>query len=72
MLPSILPRALSSQVLWLPEPRHSHRFQVLSASTDGRVLLWRGSGAGQLRLSKGFALAVQQLPRSTKLKKVRA
>ncbi|KAL1764844.1 WD repeat-containing protein 34, partial [Sigmodon hispidus] len=57
------------QVLWLPEPRHSHRFQVLSAATDGRVLLWRGSGAGQLRLSKGFALAVQQLPRSTKLKK---
>lgn len=35
------------------------------------MLLWRGSGAGQLRLSKGFALAVQQLPRSTKLKKVR-
>ncbi|XP_006983447.2 cytoplasmic dynein 2 intermediate chain 2 [Peromyscus maniculatus bairdii] len=57
------------QVLWLPEPRHSHRFQVLSAATDGRVLLWRASGAGQLRLSKGFALAVQQLPRSTKLKK---
>lgn len=55
----------------MPEPRHSHRFQVLSAATDGRVLLWRGSGAGQLRLSKGFALAVQQLPRSTKLKKVR-
>lgn len=57
------------QVLWLSEPRHSHRFQVLSVATDGRVLLWRGSGAGQLRLSKGFALAVQQLPRSTKLKK---
>ncbi|XP_036039217.1 WD repeat-containing protein 34 isoform X2 [Onychomys torridus] len=44
-------------------------YQVLSAATDGKVLLWRGSGAGQLRLSKGFALAVQQLPRSTKLKK---
>lgn len=57
-------------MLWLPEPRHNHRFQVLSAATDGRVLLWRGSGTGQLRLSKGFALAVQQLPRSTKLKKV--
>uniref|UniRef100_A0A8C6RNE8 Cytoplasmic dynein 2 intermediate chain 2 n=3 Tax=Nannospalax galili TaxID=1026970 RepID=A0A8C6RNE8_NANGA len=57
------------QVLWLPEPRHSHHFQVLSVATDGKVLLWQGVGAGQLQLSKGFALVVQQLPRSTKVKK---
>ncbi|EPY83299.1 WD repeat domain 34 [Camelus ferus] len=43
------------QVVWLPEPQHSHRFQ--------------GAGAGRLQLSAGFALAVQQLPRNTKLKK---
>jgi hypothetical protein len=67
---SILPHLLC-QVVWLPEARHSHRFQVLSVSTDGKVLLWQGIGAGQLRLTKGFALVVQQLPRSTKLKKVR-
>ncbi|XP_065387015.1 cytoplasmic dynein 2 intermediate chain 2 isoform X2 [Macaca fascicularis] len=59
----------SSQVVWLPEPGHSHRFQVLSVATDGKVLLWRGVGAGQLRLTEGFALVMQQLPRSTKLKK---
>ncbi|XP_055257127.1 cytoplasmic dynein 2 intermediate chain 2 isoform X1 [Moschus berezovskii] len=57
------------QVVWLPEPRHSHRFQVLSVATDGKVLLWQGVGAGRLQLSAGFALAVQQLPRNTKLKK---
>uniref|UniRef100_A0A8C9GN42 Cytoplasmic dynein 2 intermediate chain 2 n=2 Tax=Piliocolobus tephrosceles TaxID=591936 RepID=A0A8C9GN42_9PRIM len=58
-----------SQVAWLPEPEHSHRFQVLSIATDGKVLLWRGVGAGQLQLTEGFALVMQQLPRSTKLKK---
>ncbi|XP_023388769.1 WD repeat-containing protein 34 isoform X4 [Pteropus vampyrus] len=58
-----------SQVVWLPEPRHSHRFRVLSVATDGKVLLWQGAGAGQLRLTEGFALVVQQLPRNTKLKK---
>ncbi|XP_025768508.1 WD repeat-containing protein 34 [Puma concolor] len=57
------------QVVWLPEPRHSHRFQVLSVATDGKVLLWQGGGAGQLQLTEGFALVVQQLPRNTKLKK---
>lgn len=57
------------QVVWLPEPRHSHRFQVLSVAADGKVLLWQGVGAGRLQLSAGFALAVQQLPRNTKLKK---
>ncbi|XP_004613530.2 cytoplasmic dynein 2 intermediate chain 2 [Sorex araneus] len=57
------------QVLWLPEPRHSHRFQVLSVATDGKVLLWQGAAPGQLQLVAGFALVVQQLPRNTKLKK---
>ncbi|XP_012876725.1 PREDICTED: WD repeat-containing protein 34 [Dipodomys ordii] len=57
------------QVLWLPEPQHSHRFQVLSVATDGKVLLWQGVGAGQLQLTEGFAVVVQQLPRSSKLKK---
>ncbi|KAK2120398.1 Cytoplasmic dynein 2 intermediate chain 2 [Saguinus oedipus] len=58
-----------SQVVWLPEPGHSHRFQVLSVATDGKVLLWQGTGTGQLQLTEGFALVTQQLPRSTKLKK---
>ncbi|XP_045702501.1 cytoplasmic dynein 2 intermediate chain 2 isoform X2 [Phyllostomus hastatus] len=57
------------QVLWLPEPRHSHRWQVLSVATDGKVLLWQAAGPGQLQLTGGFALVVQQLPRNTKLKK---
>ncbi|KAF0878868.1 WDR34 protein, partial [Crocuta crocuta] len=57
------------QVVWLPEPRHRHRFQVLSVATDGKALLWQGVGAGQLQLTEGFALVVQQLPRNTKLKK---
>uniref|UniRef100_A0A8C9UMG6 Dynein 2 intermediate chain 2 n=1 Tax=Spermophilus dauricus TaxID=99837 RepID=A0A8C9UMG6_SPEDA len=57
------------QVLWLQEPRHSHRFGLLSAAGDGKVLLWQGAGTGQLQLTEGFALVAQQLPRSTKLKK---
>ncbi|XP_077002683.1 cytoplasmic dynein 2 intermediate chain 2 isoform X2 [Tamandua tetradactyla] len=57
------------QVAWLPDPQHSHRFQLLSVATDGKVLLWQGVGVGQLQLTEGFALVVQQLPRNTKLKK---
>ncbi|XP_008150777.2 cytoplasmic dynein 2 intermediate chain 2 [Eptesicus fuscus] len=57
------------QVVWLPEPRYSHRFRVLSVATDGKVLLWQAAGPGQLQLTEGFALVVQQLPRNTKLKK---
>lgn len=57
-------------MVWLPEPRYSHRFRVLSVATDGKVLLWQGAGPGQLQLTEGFALVVQQLPRNTKLKKV--
>lgn len=45
---------------------------MLSVATDGKVLLWQGVGAAQLQLTQGFALAVQQLPRNTKLRKVRA
>ncbi|XP_062937820.1 cytoplasmic dynein 2 intermediate chain 2 isoform X3 [Cynocephalus volans] len=44
-------------------------YQVLSVATDGKVLLWQGVGTGQLQLIEGFALVVQQLPRSAKLKK---
>lgn len=40
-------------------------------ATDGKVLLWQGAAPGRLQLSEGFALVVQQLPRNTKLKKVR-
>ncbi|XP_006835047.1 PREDICTED: WD repeat-containing protein 34 [Chrysochloris asiatica] len=57
------------QVVWLPGPRFSHLFQLLSVATDGKVLLWQGLGTGLLQLTEGFALAVQQLPRNTKLKK---
>ena len=57
-------------MVWLPDPGHSHRCQVLSVATDGKVLLWQAAGPGQLQLTGGFALVVQQLPRNTKLKKV--
>lgn len=57
-------------MVWLPEPHPSHRFQVLSVAPDGKVLLWQAAGAGRLQLAKGFALVMQQLPRSPKLKKV--
>ncbi|KAM9206344.1 LOW QUALITY PROTEIN: cytoplasmic dynein 2 intermediate chain 2 [Dugong dugon] len=57
------------QVVWLPVSGHSHRFQLLSVATDGRVLLWQGVGTGLLQLTEGFALVAQQLPRNTKLKK---
>lgn len=40
-------------------------------ATDGKVLLWQAAGPGQLQLTGGFAVVVQQLPRNTKLKKVR-
>uniref|UniRef100_A0A286Y180 Dynein 2 intermediate chain 2 n=1 Tax=Cavia porcellus TaxID=10141 RepID=A0A286Y180_CAVPO len=57
------------QVVWLPEAGHGHGFRLLSAAPDGKVLLWQGGGAGGLRLHEGFALVMQQLPRSARLKK---
>ncbi|XP_001507371.3 cytoplasmic dynein 2 intermediate chain 2 [Ornithorhynchus anatinus] len=57
------------QVAWLPDPKHSHRFQLLSVSTDGKVLVWRAGADGQLQLAAGYALVAQQVPRSTGLKK---
>ncbi|XP_021117581.1 WD repeat-containing protein 34 isoform X2 [Heterocephalus glaber] len=57
------------QVVWLPEAGHSHRFRLLSVAPDGKVLLWQGGGTGPLQLREGFALAMQQLPRSARLRK---
>ncbi|KAM6182076.1 cytoplasmic dynein 2 intermediate chain 2 [Erethizon dorsatum] len=57
------------QVAWLPEAGHSHCFRLLSVAPDGKVLLWQAGGMGSLQLREGFALVMQQLPRSARLKK---
>ncbi|XP_063000730.1 cytoplasmic dynein 2 intermediate chain 2 [Elgaria multicarinata webbii] len=57
------------QVGWLRDSRHGHSFRVLSVSTDGKILVWREERDGLLGVAEGFALALQQIPRSTKLKK---
>ncbi|XP_013364860.1 PREDICTED: WD repeat-containing protein 34 isoform X2 [Chinchilla lanigera] len=57
------------QVAWLPEAGRGPCSRLLSAAPDGKVLLWQGGGAGGLQLREGFALVLQQLPRSARLKK---
>ncbi|XP_006119096.2 cytoplasmic dynein 2 intermediate chain 2 isoform X1 [Pelodiscus sinensis] len=57
------------QVDWLQDSKHSHHFQILSVSTDGKILVWQTEKDGQLTLAEGFALVAQQIPWSMKLKK---
>uniref|UniRef100_A0A7M4E1V5 Dynein 2 intermediate chain 2 n=1 Tax=Crocodylus porosus TaxID=8502 RepID=A0A7M4E1V5_CROPO len=57
------------QVEWMQDLKHSYHFQVLSISTDGKVLVWQTERDGRLTLAEGFALVAQQVPRSAKLKK---
>ncbi|XP_077162587.1 cytoplasmic dynein 2 intermediate chain 2 isoform X1 [Paroedura picta] len=57
------------QVGWLQHTRHGHPFHVLSVSTDGKILVWQEERDGLLKITDGFALVSQQIPRSTKLKK---
>lgn len=42
----------------------------MSASTDGKILVWREERDGRLAVAEGFALVAQQIPRSAQLKKV--
>ncbi|NXD75065.1 WDR34 protein, partial [Halcyon senegalensis] len=57
------------QVKWLPDAKHRNHAQLLSVSTDGKILVWREERGGLLALAEGFALVAQQIPRSAQLKK---
>ncbi|NWZ15261.1 WDR34 protein, partial [Agelaius phoeniceus] len=58
------------QVHWLPDTRHRNHARLLSVGTDGKILVWREERDGRLALAEGFAIVAQQIPRSTRLKKV--
>ncbi|MEE6525632.1 hypothetical protein FKM82_025762 [Ascaphus truei] len=58
------------QVGWLQDQSQGHRLQVLSISTDGKILTWQMEKAGRLVLLDGFALVAQQIPNNTKINKV--
>ncbi|RLW00379.1 hypothetical protein DV515_00008848 [Chloebia gouldiae] len=58
------------QVNWLPDTKHRNHARLLSAATDGKILVWREERDGRLALAEGFAIVAQQIPRSTRLKKV--
>ncbi|NXF10520.1 WDR34 protein, partial [Smithornis capensis] len=58
------------QVHWLPDTKHRHHSQLLSVSTDGKILVWRQKRDGWLVLADGFAVVAQQIPHSTWLKKL--
>lgn len=69
-----VPVVLSSwhleQVHWLPDTRHRNHARLLSVGTDGKILVWREERDGRLALAEGFAIVAQQIPRTTRLKKV--
>ncbi|XP_069775096.1 cytoplasmic dynein 2 intermediate chain 2 isoform X1 [Narcine bancroftii] len=56
------------QVQWNQGLSHGNRIHILSASTDGKILIWGMDGKGQLLLQDGFAFIIQQMPRNIKLK----
>uniref|UniRef100_H0Z0T7 Dynein 2 intermediate chain 2 n=1 Tax=Taeniopygia guttata TaxID=59729 RepID=H0Z0T7_TAEGU len=58
------------QVNWLPDTKHRNHARLLSVATDGKILVWREERDGRLALAEGFAIVAQQIPRSTRLKKV--
>ncbi|NXQ31374.1 WDR34 protein, partial [Alaudala cheleensis] len=58
------------QVNWLPDTKHRNHARLLSVATDGKILVWREGQDGRLVLAEGFAIVAQQIPRSTRLKKV--
>ncbi|NWR33892.1 WDR34 protein, partial [Tachuris rubrigastra] len=58
------------QVHWLPDTKHRQHSQLLSVSSDGKILVWREERDGRLVLADGFALVAQQIPRSARLKKL--
>ncbi|NXU36773.1 WDR34 protein, partial [Drymodes brunneopygia] len=58
------------QVNWLPDTKHRNHARLLSVATDGKILVWREERDGRLALAEGFAIVAQQIPRSTRLKKM--
>ncbi|XP_067657165.1 cytoplasmic dynein 2 intermediate chain 2-like [Haliotis asinina] len=63
-----------TKVKWIPDPASkSRRHQIISASGDGKILIWAMSSKKQkLKLVDGFVLMAQSLPRSMKTRSVRA
>ncbi|XP_077140493.1 cytoplasmic dynein 2 intermediate chain 2 isoform X2 [Ranitomeya variabilis] len=57
------------QVRWLPEVPQPQRLQVLSVSSDGKILVWQMEKDGQLVLHNGFALVAQQMPSNSRISK---
>eukprot|EP00062_Callorhinchus_milii_P014871 gi/632964513/ref/XP_007898433.1/ PREDICTED: WD repeat-containing protein 34 [Callorhinchus milii] len=59
------------QVRWIPSSGRNNRVRVLSASTDGKILIWQMDARGRLTVQDGYALIVQEMPRNVKLNKAR-
>nr|DBA21419.1 TPA: hypothetical protein GDO54_018058 [Pyxicephalus adspersus] len=57
------------QVRWLQDQPQGQRLQVLSVSSDGKILLWQMENDGRLVLIDGFALVTQQIPSITEINK---
>lgn len=69
-VPVILSSWHLEQVNWLPDTKHRNHARLLSVATDGKILVWKEERDGRLALAEGFAIVAQQVPRSTRLKKV--
>ncbi|KAK2572367.1 Cytoplasmic dynein 2 intermediate chain 2, partial [Acropora cervicornis] len=62
-----------SKVLWTMDPSSkASKYQVISISGDGKVLVWQMSpGSRDLKLVSGFILQTDSVPRSMRLSKAR-
>ncbi|XP_068709025.1 cytoplasmic dynein 2 intermediate chain 2-like [Montipora foliosa] len=62
-----------TKVLWTLDPSSkANKYQVLSISGDGKVLIWQMStGSHDLKLVSGYILQTESVPRSIRLSKAR-
>ncbi|XP_022080790.1 WD repeat-containing protein 34-like [Acanthaster planci] len=52
-----------SEVMWLQDPKRSNKYNIVSVSSDGQVLVWKvNARKGALELVEGFLLLASSLP----------
>uniref|UniRef100_A0A8C5WK27 Dynein 2 intermediate chain 2 n=1 Tax=Leptobrachium leishanense TaxID=445787 RepID=A0A8C5WK27_9ANUR len=57
------------QVVWMLDKPQGNKLQILSISSDGKILVWQMEKEGKLTLMDGFALVAHQIPSNTRINK---
>ncbi|CAH2316295.1 spectrin alpha chain, non-erythrocytic 1 isoform X1 [Pelobates cultripes] len=57
------------QVVWIKDKPQGNKLQIMSISSDGKILVWQMEKEGRIVLLDGFALVAQQIPNNIKINK---